>query len=115
MRISDWSSDVCSSDLQVTAPAQTPIDPAARFHRTHDMLAQMLVERGPPGNERETHDIVDHCEQARCERAALAADAGDGSGLLCRESRPPEAGPAGFRRPGPLAVPQGLAPRRRPI
>src|SRR3546814_4454771 len=45
---------------QVTAPAQTPIDPAARFHRTHDMLAQMLVERGPPGNERETHAIVDH-------------------------------------------------------
>src|SRR3546814_1396711 len=41
------------SNPQVTAPAQTPIDPAARFHRTHDMLAQMLVERGPPGNERE--------------------------------------------------------------
>src|SRR3546814_14519679 len=57
---------------QVTAPAQTPIDPAARFHRTHDMLAQMLVERGPPGNERETQAIVDHCEPARCERDALA-------------------------------------------
>src|SRR3546814_1632640 len=66
------------SNPQVTAPAQTPIDPAARFHRTHDMLAQMLVERGPPGNERETHAIVDHCEPARCERDALAADAGDG-------------------------------------
>src|SRR3546814_7158432 len=57
------------SNPQVTAPAQTPIDPAARFHRTHDMLAQMLVERGPPGNERETHAIVDHCEPARCERS----------------------------------------------
>src|SRR3546814_10908744 len=64
------------SNPQVTAPAQTPIDPAARFHRTHDMLAQMLVERGPPGNERETHAIVDHCEPARCERDALAAPKG---------------------------------------
>src|SRR3546814_16187177 len=75
------------SNPQVTAPAQTPIDPAARFHRTHDMLAQMLVERGPPGNERDTHAIVDHCEPARCERDALAADAGDGIARLGRVSR----------------------------
>src|SRR3546814_4326392 len=108
MRISDWSSDVCSSDLQVTAPAQTPIDPAARFHRTHDMLAQMLVERGPPGNERETHAIVDHCEPARCERDALAADAGDGIALLGRVSRQSGAGRDGFRRPGQFACPQGI-------
>src|SRR3546814_10410562 len=94
------------SNPQVTAPAQTPIDPAARFHRTHDMLAQMLVERGPPGNERETHAIVDHCEPARCERDALAADAGDGIAILGRVSRQSGAGRDGYRRPGQFACPQ---------
>lgn len=72
------------------------------------MLAQMLVERGPPGDERETHAIVDHGEPARGKRDALAVDAGYGIALLGRVARQSGAGHDAFRRPGELTFAQGV-------
>src|SRR3546814_8707493 len=40
MRISDWSSDVCSSDLHVTTPSPPPLPPSQRVsvHRATDAV-----------------------------------------------------------------------------
>src|SRR3546814_4375579 len=52
MRISDWSSDVCSSDLEDLVGSQlagaVEIDRACRLvGRQRDNLAHLVVERGP--------------------------------------------------------------------
>src|SRR3546814_4311204 len=44
MRISDWSSDVCSSDLQVQSPANRIIK--ARFHIRPDDVVPMFPNCG---------------------------------------------------------------------
>src|SRR3546814_8143545 len=45
MRISDWSSDVCSSDLRFGELARIGGEGAARLQRFHD-LARILDHRG---------------------------------------------------------------------
>src|SRR3546814_9936539 len=57
MRISDWSSDVCSSDL--------------------DVLAEALIERRAPRHELKAQPFVDHREAARRKRHPLPVDAAD--------------------------------------
>jgi hypothetical protein len=41
------------------------------------MLAELLLQRRPPGHELEAETIIDHGEPPRRERDALAIDAGD--------------------------------------
>src|SRR3546814_4690603 len=49
MRISDWSSDVCSSDLQIFAATRRWLeDPANVFHLVVD---ELHTYRGTPGTE----------------------------------------------------------------
>src|SRR3546814_4711358 len=46
MRISDWSSDVCSSDLERSSPASPPTAPRERLRRPSPASAAMF--RSPP-------------------------------------------------------------------
>src|SRR3546814_15487944 len=47
MRISDWSSDVCSSDLDLLAIGRDP------FH--FEKVTEPMIDRGAPGSIDETH------------------------------------------------------------
>src|SRR3546814_5138273 len=51
MRISDWSSDVCSSDLQASAPATRP-SPQPRVRRLP------IRKASPPSASHSTHAMV---------------------------------------------------------
>src|SRR3546814_11284133 len=60
MRISDWSSDVCSSDLQRELGGRRRFEPA---------FAEKLPQRGKEGSEENDIDGVDRLEH-RCRHAA---------------------------------------------
>src|SRR3546814_17821084 len=66
MRISDWSSDVCSSDLDAG-----------------DVLVELILERRRPRHELEAEAVVDHRDATGREVEALTIDAGD---MLARRS-----------------------------
>src|SRR3546814_5735575 len=52
MRISDWSSDVCSSDLGIWAVAFTAED----LEGTHKLMTRRGLRMSPPALTRSTHD-----------------------------------------------------------
>ena len=56
------------------------------------MLAEFLLERGPPRHQLKSETIVDHREAARRERDALAIGAGDMFALGGRAMREPGLG-----------------------
>src|SRR3546814_4378714 len=91
MRISDWSSDVCSSELRSLLDAWGVATPLMAAHRHNEATAaQSIVER-----------------LARGERVALVSDAGapavsDPGGRIVRAVR--EAGYVVVAIPGPSAV-----------
>src|SRR3546814_4228399 len=58
MRISDWSSDVCSSDLPAPLPPDGPGD-AVTAHDAGDLPADMAFEDGPPGDKGEFAAVLD--------------------------------------------------------
>src|SRR3546814_15255727 len=47
MRISDWSSDVCSSDLWFSQFEQSQTRDLPRIREVHDALAARIPEQGP--------------------------------------------------------------------
>src|SRR3546814_18091670 len=80
MRISDWSSDVCSSDLQLRRRRRQPIDQRLgaltqprRAHLRHHLLAVLLDWRGD-----ET--------EADCDEIGLGPRRGERAGPADRES-----------------------------
>src|SRR3546814_2119763 len=70
MRISDWSSDVCSSDLRKLLPAVRHIgarDPRGEFRAQRDRFAAAIVERVHFLR----HDVGRFAERAREHRGRL--------------------------------------------
>ena len=57
--------------------AQSSSRRAAGGHDAAHLLAELLLQRRPPGHELEAQPIVDHGEAAGGQRHALAIDAGD--------------------------------------
>src|SRR3546814_15721396 len=53
MRISDWSSDVCSSDLPSALAPQGPADTSTIAHDAGHGFAYLPLEHRPPRDERE--------------------------------------------------------------
>ena len=71
-------SNPCFLYRDLARAAQGPVDPAARFDCSGDMLAKVLVELRSPRDELEPETIVDHREPARGELQALTVGAGYG-------------------------------------
>src|SRR3546814_14166263 len=76
MRISDWSSDVCSSDLWFSQFEQSQTRDLPRIREVHDALAARIPEQGPaaivPGDYR-----LDNC---------MTKDDGEVNAVLDREN-----------------------------
>src|SRR3546814_7049932 len=63
MRISDWSSDVCSSDLRYTAPRPQPPCPSAMDQPDLDQLRRKLSEL--KSEHRDLDDVISHLVETR--------------------------------------------------
>src|SRR3546814_19245556 len=59
MRISDWSSDVCSSDLPSALAPQGPADTSTIAHDAGHGFAYLPLEHRPPRDERELARFLD--------------------------------------------------------
>src|SRR3546814_9952321 len=64
MRISDWSSDVCSSDLQVITKAPGPTDDIVGIMK--DTRTDVVVSYLPVGSEMATKWYVEQVLEAGC-------------------------------------------------
>src|SRR3546814_20511537 len=107
MRISDWSSDVCSSDLAIEITADHPIDVAARPVR-----AQFLAERLGAVEEVRRHivDAVDAQPRVQLKEGPpihRSGERGDGDVVQHQyESSIAALGPRGHRfSPYPISTP----------
>src|SRR5690606_9049792 len=65
------------SEAEPALSSKAPVHPAIAAGETRDMAAEMLFERGRPGDELEAEPVIDHGEAARGERETLAVGAGD--------------------------------------
>src|SRR3546814_3187537 len=68
MRISDWSSDVCSSDLRTRVPAEAPLRVAAsrshRNERTEALLDRIAEATGTAGEPVALGSLLKFCRLA---------------------------------------------------
>src|SRR3546814_14559728 len=72
MRISDWSSDVCSSDLNISSPILFhALDHAAAIHDMHFMLQKEVVERMAAAPGSKVYGRLSVMLQALCEVVPL--------------------------------------------
>src|SRR3546814_18411356 len=53
MRISDWSSDVCSSDLNGACPLTASAEPVKLNQATRDQVAAVMLQTGTPERQEE--------------------------------------------------------------
>src|SRR5690606_29174941 len=65
------------SEAEPALSSKAPVHPAIAAGETRDMAAEMLFERGRPGDELKAESVIDHGEAARRERETLAVGAGD--------------------------------------
>ena len=76
------------SNAQPPLAPEIPIDGATRRHRARDMLAEFLIERGPPRHQLKSKPIVNHSEATRRQRDAMAIGTSDvfalGGGAMCK-------------------------------
>src|SRR3546814_12320592 len=75
MRISDWSSDVCSSDLTIRCPAGETMYPKGKHtrnrairYRTPACQTCQIKQQCTPGYQRTIHRLVDQGALDRMER-----------------------------------------------
>src|SRR3546814_4292275 len=94
MRISDWSSDVCSSDLQLfqlamTDPREMPLEPAVK---TQIGLAVGDSTIGNLGHALHSGGriAVCHCQTRRTRSLSLGGSAGFGAALAAARARSEE-------------------------
>ena len=66
---------------QAALAADIPLNITARHHDSADLLANLLLKRGPPGNELEAEPVIDHREATRRKRQALATEPADAFAL----------------------------------
>src|SRR3546814_5340486 len=62
MRISDWSADVCTSDLRAFVRSDAELGAVVEFHQRHRLPGrarqqpvEAVADRGPPGRRIEAH------------------------------------------------------------
>src|SRR3546814_12603616 len=99
MRISDWSSDVCSSDLQhqYVSPVGAPLETVGRPRiETSDRRGGLrVIERRDP----DVEDTVQRVEKGQLPAVGADLQFGIGGRSKKRVARPPQ-GPLGRIRPG---------------
>jgi hypothetical protein len=98
---------VPSADAERALAPEAPVD-SFSFDTAGDMLAEVALEGGFPGDKGEAETVIDHRKPARCQIESLTVETGDGLAGFKRSVRKAAFNCDICGRSVEVALPQGL-------